>query len=93
MIKQKRYAHIDLLESIAIFFVVIYHSTIYTFDILQDNSVVNYLLYFDRTILSTCVPLFFLQMATYCLIKNLILKSISKRPFAWFYWYLSGACC
>lgn len=59
MIKQKRYAHIDLLESIAIFFVVIYHSTIYTFDILQDNSVVNYLLYFDRTILSTCVPLFF----------------------------------
>lgn len=59
MIKQKRFAHIDLLESIAIFFVVMYHSTIYTFDILHMPNVVNYLLYFDRTILSTCVPLFF----------------------------------
>lgn len=59
MAEKKRFPHIDLLESIAIFFVILYHSTIYFFDITQDNSILNYLLYFGRTILSTCVPLFF----------------------------------
>lgn len=59
MAEKNRLAHIDLLESIAIFFVILYHSTIYSFDITQDNSMINYLLYFGRTILSTCVPLFF----------------------------------
>lgn len=59
LLDKKRLSHIDLLESIAIFFVIAYHSTIYSFDILQDSSAINYLLYFSRTILSTCVPLFF----------------------------------
>lgn len=57
--QKKRFAHIDLLESIAIFFVIVYHSKIYPFDILQDNSAIIYLRYFFNTILSTCVPLFF----------------------------------
>lgn len=59
MLEKKRLCHIDLLESIAIFFVVLYHSTFYSFDFMQNGSVINYLLYFGRTILSTCVPLFF----------------------------------
>lgn len=55
----KRLLHIDLIESIAIFFVLIYHCTIYSFDFLSDSSALNYLSYFLTTILSTCVPLFF----------------------------------
>lgn len=38
---------------------MIYHTTIYSFDFVHDNSVMNYVLYYMRTILSTCVPLFF----------------------------------
>ena len=56
---KKRLSHIDLLECFAILFVVIYHSRVYSFDFVQENSFLNYLLYFARTILSTCVPLFF----------------------------------
>lgn len=56
---KNRIAHIDLMECIALFFVLFYHSKIYSFDILQNDSAEYYLLYYLRTILSTCVPLFF----------------------------------
>lgn len=59
VLKNKRQTNIDLIESIAIFFVLVYHSTLYFFDFLSDNSFMNYVSYFSRTILSTCVPLFF----------------------------------
>ncbi|MBR5093918.1 MAG: acyltransferase family protein [Oscillospiraceae bacterium] len=59
MNEDKRSTNIDLLESIAIYFVLLYHSTLYTYDVVQSMSVKNCLLYFSRTILSTCVPLFF----------------------------------
>ena len=59
MEEKKRLSHIDLLENIAILFVILYHNTFYFFDITKDAAVSNYLLYFGRTILSTCVPLFF----------------------------------
>lgn len=59
MSEKKRYSHIDLMECIAIFFVVAYHGTIYSYDILRDSSVTTYLLYYGRTVLSACVPLFF----------------------------------
>ncbi len=68
---EKRIPHIDLLESIAILFVIMYHSTIYSYDIIENGRRLNYILYFGRTILSACVPLFFLQMVIYYLIKNL----------------------
>ena len=55
----KRYSHIDLMETIAIFFVITYHSTLYSFDITRIDSALYYFRYFGRTILSTCVPLFF----------------------------------
>ncbi len=77
--KTKRISHIDLLESIAIFFVVIYHSTIYSFDILQGNTIINYCLYFGRTILSTCVPIFFFANGYLLFNKEFILcKHIKK---------------
>lgn len=52
--------HIDLIESIAIFFVILYHSILYDYNIFQNNSIIIYVRYFFMTILSTCVPLFFL---------------------------------
>lgn len=60
----KRYYHIDLMEAIGILFVVIYHSGLYKYNFVKDaalNSeiVIYYLRYFLRTILSTCVPIFF----------------------------------
>lgn len=54
-----RLTYIDLLESIAIFFVLLYHSKLYSTDFLSNNSTINYISYFFTTILSTCVPLFF----------------------------------
>ena len=79
MTEVKRLSHIDLLESIAIFFVVTYHSTIYFYDILQDNSILNNLLYFGRTILSTCVPLFFFANGYLLFNKEFILSKHIKK--------------
>lgn len=59
MSNKARFTHIDLLESIAIYFVIIYHSVLYYFDFLANDSAINYFSYFFNTILSTCVPLFF----------------------------------
>lgn len=57
--KSERFAFVDLLETIAIFFVMFYHCGLYSSDFLSDGTVANYLNYFFSTILSTCVPLFF----------------------------------
>ena len=57
--QNKRLAHIDILEFIAIFFVILYHSTLYSYDFLMECKFTHYVLYYFRTILSTCVPLFF----------------------------------
>ncbi len=57
---KKRLFFIDILESIAIFFVLSYHGTNYSFEFLQDRgNVLFYFRYYLRTILSCCVPLFF----------------------------------
>lgn len=59
-VTKERIAWIDLLETIAIFFVVFYHTTIYAWDVgSNDATFGTNLVYFARTILSTCVPLFF----------------------------------
>lgn len=54
-----RLQHIDLLEALAIFFVVIYHGNISLIDFLGRGEAVRYINYALRGILSTCVPLFF----------------------------------
>ena len=76
---KNRLSHIDLLESIAIFFVILYHSTIYSFDITQNASALKYFLYFGRTILSTCVPLFFFTNGYLLFNKEFILKKHIKK--------------
>ena len=56
---KKRWDFIDLLEFIGMFTVLIYHSTTYSCDFISENTTIYYVRYYLRTILSTCVPLFF----------------------------------
>ncbi len=78
-LKSSRLTHIDLIETVATFFVVSYHATEYSFDFLNSGSVVDYLLYFFRTILSTCVPLFFFANGYLLLNKSFDLKKHIKK--------------
>ena len=55
---KSRWVHIDLIESRAMIFVLIYHANTYTCDILEQASALNYIRYFLKTILSTAVPMF-----------------------------------
>lgn len=56
----KRIVWIDAIKTIAIFFVIIYHSEIYSYDICSENANATiYFKYYIRTLFSTCVPLFF----------------------------------
>ena len=57
--QKNRLTHIDLIKTIAIFFVLMYHCTLFSIDFLSDSSPIYYMHYFYRTILATCVPLFF----------------------------------
>ena len=54
-----RIAWIDLLETIAIFMVVLYHSRFYISNIIGLGSLGTYVNYFFNTILAVSVPLFF----------------------------------
>lgn len=56
--KKERIEYIDLIECIAIFMVLIYHSPLYSWDFLSEYKKSYYLIYYLRTILSTGVPLF-----------------------------------
>lgn len=69
-----RYNEIDLIEAIAIFFVIFYHCTTYSFDFISNGTFNNYILYFSRTILATCVPIFFFVNGFLLLNKPLNLK-------------------
>ena len=72
--KQVRQVNIDLLECIAILFVVIYHSTLYSSDILNEPTYLHYARYLFRTILSPCVPIFFFANGYLIFNKELNLK-------------------
>ena len=54
----KRLAAIDFDEALAMFFVVLYHSSSYSVDILGDGTA--FFRYALNGVLSTCVPMFFL---------------------------------
>lgn len=41
------------------FFVILYHCKLFSYDFLTESTLRHYVLYFFSTILSTCVPLFF----------------------------------
>ena len=72
--KTDRWHYIDLIESIAILFVIIYHSTTYSFSWMENSSALFYIRYYLRTILSTCVPLFFFANGYLMLNRSFDLK-------------------
>ena len=55
----KRFAHIDFLEALAIFLVILYHTPLYSYNFLASDESVLYVRYFLRCALSICVPTFF----------------------------------
>ena len=81
MLSTKRLSHIDLLESIAILFVVIYHSVFCFYYKTKTTSEMNYILYYSTTILSTCVPLFFFANGYLLFNKEFDLNRHIKRIF------------
>lgn len=54
-----RLVHIDLLKCLAIYFVLFFHGTLYINVVTPGMSAMEVLRYLSRSILSTCVPLFF----------------------------------
>ena len=80
-VKEQRWNNIDLLEFLGVAFVIMYHLPIYGFDFLAKPAAINYVRYFLRTILPTCVPLFFFANGYLLLnrkfdLKKHIIKSI-----------------
>ena len=75
----ERWGHIDLLETLGIFFVLLYHSTTYEYSFLADAVLICYLRYFLRTILSTCVPLFFFTNGFLMLNRSFSLKKHMQK--------------
>ncbi len=56
---RKRFNHIDLLKTIAIFLVISHHSSLFSVDLFSPNGF-NRLAYFLRSMISTSIPVFFL---------------------------------
>lgn len=75
----KRLPHIDLLKTLAIWFVLIFHGALYTIYIEPDTPLPILMRYFSRPILSTCVPLFFFVSGYLMLGRPLNLKKHSIR--------------
>ena len=57
--EKKRYDFVDLLKSIAIFFVLVYHFSMMNSDFIHYENWTSYINYYLKSLLSTCVPLFF----------------------------------
>lgn len=56
---EDRWSYIDILECIGIIFVIMYHTSTYNYDCLETNNALYVVRYLSRSLLSTCVPLFF----------------------------------
>ena len=76
---KQRIPHLDLLESIAIFLVLIYHGTLYDWDILQGGNAACWIRYFLRTIISASIPIFFLVNGYLLFSRPLDLKKHLKK--------------
>jgi len=90
--KKPRIAWIDLLETIAIFMVVLYHCRLYTSDIVNLDTTGTHINYFLNTILATCVPLFFFVNGYLLLSKkfdlNKHLRKVIKYTAVTIIWYI-----
>ncbi|MCR5557341.1 MAG: acyltransferase family protein [Butyrivibrio sp.] len=80
MQKKERVYSIDLLESIAMLFVIAYHGTNYGFEFLDDSrNVFYYLSYFFRSIVSCATPLFFFANGYLLLNREFNLKKHIRK--------------
>lgn len=71
---KERYKFIDLLKAIAIFFVIIYHYNNLTINFSETQKTISYFNYFFKSIVSTCVPIFFFVNGALLLNKDFNLK-------------------
>lgn len=69
-----RLHHVDLLKTLAMVFMLMYHGTLYRYDILAGGDGLTLLRFFFRSILSACVPLFFFVNGYLLFGKSLDLK-------------------
>lgn len=76
---KNRLPFIDLLECLAIFFVLTYHGWMHNWDFLMEPTLERYGAYFSRTILSTCVPLFLFVNGYLLFSRPLDLKKHVKK--------------
>lgn len=67
-----RWDYIDLMEAIAMQFVLTYHSTSYYFNWIEDHSVLCFLRYFLTTIFQRVSRYSFLQMDIFCSIEGFL---------------------
>lgn len=82
--QNSRCGALDLLKAFAIFSVVLYHSFTAPYHILGDAPPVAYFRYFSRSILSTCVPIFFLVNGALLLTRSFDLRKHLRRTAAVF---------
>lgn len=76
---KKRLPHVDLLKSLAIWFVLLYHGSIYPVYLNLNSPPSMLARYFFQSILSTCVPLFFFVSGYLMLSRPFNLKKHSIR--------------
>lgn len=69
-----RHQNVDLLETIAIFFVVLYHGNLSNCDFVHSPSILTYISFLLQSVLSTCCPLFFFCSGYVLLNRSLDMK-------------------
>lgn len=78
-VQKNRLSHVDLLKCLAMVFMLMYHGTLYRYDILAAGDFVTRLRFLFRTVLSTCVPLFFFVNGYLLFGRPLDLKKHTKK--------------
>lgn len=77
--RKSRLHHIDLLKCIAIYFVLVFHCTLYNNTVYPGMPWMALLRYFSRSILSVCVPLFFFVNGYLLLSRPMDLKKYTLK--------------
>ncbi len=74
-----RYAGLDGMKTLAIFFVILYHGMAFESYILTDGSAISYIKYFLQGLLCICVPVFFFVNGALMLQKEFDVKKHIRR--------------
>ena len=74
-----RLYHVDLLKTLAMVLMLMYHGSLFPYDILSAGDRITAVRFFFRTILSACVPVFFFVNGYLLFDKPLDLKKHTKR--------------